>query len=270
MAKRFGIAYIDGEEEDDKHMLAESKQTLNPETMKNLMEERDKLAQHGEINADIRSMAPDELLNGGNVEELMGKDMEDEPHEEAAPLDILEKPSMELFKAIFADSSDEEDVNDPMEGGEVSVGPVPANAPLTEQVQAIDTTPKFSVPRPPPKIPVEYLPVEPIINLIEEEEPSFFTAKKSTLKKPVTKSQEMDIDEDKSFHPVFSTMSNLGKSKPSEAKNVGGAVFGSRRKKQKIMTRVYDSEEEIEAKAEKANDQSDEDAPARPTAADFM
>jgi G patch domain-containing protein 1 len=97
LCRRFGVGwkqyYEDDDEDDDED---EKKVILNKDTMEKLVEERDRLLQIGQVP----SLAADIQVEETAVMEV---DVADDAN---AVSD--QKPSLDLFKAIFADSSDDE------------------------------------------------------------------------------------------------------------------------------------------------------------------
>lgn len=89
--KRFGVAYVKPTEEEEEDL--EKKLAVNPDTMMKLIEERDRMLNVDDGNGD----------NQGGEEESG-----DEKNKIEEEVETIERPSMDLFKAIFCDSEEEE------------------------------------------------------------------------------------------------------------------------------------------------------------------
>jgi G patch domain-containing protein 1 len=92
--KRFGVAFVKKDEEEEDEDKIYEKLAVNTETMTKLLEERDRiLADEQELPVDTQEEA----------------EREEEPEVELEP---LQRPPMDLFKAIFNDDSDEDEKDD--------------------------------------------------------------------------------------------------------------------------------------------------------------
>ncbi|KAJ3372179.1 hypothetical protein HDU91_004114 [Kappamyces sp. JEL0680] len=251
--KRFAVAFKDDSDDEDQAVLAESKQALNPETMKSLIEERDRIAQSGEITADISTVAPIATVSHDDLFEFMGQE-EDTADDDGAELQVQDKPSMDLFKAIFADSSDEEDAAEvlPPSG---NVNPGPATEPDTDMAEN-------AKPLPAPEKPVFSVSRPPEVSTAAEKSPDetqlFFKPRKAGATRKALPVEPQD-DEPASFRPMFKSAGSVAASAPKAKGSV--AIVGARRKKQKLITRVVDSEDD---------DPAEDSRGTRPSAKDFM
>jgi G patch domain-containing protein 1 len=103
LCRRFAIGYHQQEGLDENDEL--QKLALNPDTMDQLEKERDMLLESGRLQGTQDEV---ELLVV-NQNEMKAEDattnIEENIDEEE---EVIEKPSMDLFKAIFADSDDEQ------------------------------------------------------------------------------------------------------------------------------------------------------------------
>lgn len=111
LCKRFGVPnpyQVDsqGQVEEDKRQEELDKEMLNDRTMEKLMKERDR--QFLDPESSIRTgEESSEGLGMAKPGRQVGINEEDEDEEPP-----VEKPSLDIFKAIFADSDDEEDIED--------------------------------------------------------------------------------------------------------------------------------------------------------------
>lgn len=271
--KRFGVLFKDdSDDEKDVPSLAESKQALNPETMKDLIGERDRLLELGEISANIQDVSPNEVLTKEDMMSsfISGDDLvkeEDIVMEEER--EVVEKPSMDLFKAIFADSEDEDgavekkqDVYVVMDEPHVEI--VADDIPSSSSKQQPELP--FSV-APPPKVPPSSVAL-PNIDVKQEQEDeddspeSFFRSKPSKSKPKSRVRDEGDEEEEQvpMFKPKFSGVSSTGK----VTKKQVVSVVGSRRRNKHARV-IVDHEEPADNPIEE-----NQVAKKRPTAEDFM
>lgn len=88
--KRFGVSFIKPDEDEPDADEIYEKLPVNLETMKKLMDERDRIFDEDGSQGDV-----DVNVDDVNVLEIIAEN--------------IERPSMDLFKAIFCDSEDEEE-----------------------------------------------------------------------------------------------------------------------------------------------------------------
>ena len=265
MCKRFGVAHHDdNDEEPDKSILAESKQALNPETMKSLIEERDKLLQQGEISANLEDITPShsEVKKDDLLEEFMDEAIGQKEEGVDAGLDDLgEKPSMDLFKAIFAEdsSSDHEDeesadqVLATKSDSEVKSSTLQSLQIEVKKVVEMKPNPQaFTVPRPPPSISASSS-IQKEVNEVKDEKrdkneeeqdlvASFFASRRKAII-PQSQSQNQIYGSVSKEPFTTSTTKSVGS---TQEKKISGVVVGSRKKKTAIRVVSYDDEEEDE------------------------
>ncbi|KAJ2995145.1 hypothetical protein HDV02_001030 [Globomyces sp. JEL0801] len=116
VCRRFGVVFIDDSDDEPEDVVdRQQKEALNSETMKKLITERDRLIEDGKLKSDleVEEKTEREVLTKDDMMAEFGGGMQlaslDAPNVEEE-LVLPEKPSMDLFKAIFADSdSDEEE-----------------------------------------------------------------------------------------------------------------------------------------------------------------
>lgn len=95
---------------------------LNPETMKALMGERDRVQMDGEISVHLDGVMPTEVIDMGMV--FGEEEVEEEVEVKVEVEGVVERPSMDLFKAIFEDSEEEEEILEVVKKV-AAVGPLP-------------------------------------------------------------------------------------------------------------------------------------------------
>lgn len=259
LCRRYAVGYVGDNSGGKDKKLAESKQPLNPETMKGLVAERDKLLQRGEINMDMEITAPIEVLT---KEDMMNEFMAEKKDgfEEVVEEVVEEKPSMDLFRAIFADSDSSDSEGDTDPGMDIDVQPVAKIAPIAAPKPAMVQPALVIIPPPtaepktqPKSILKKTAPVQPDPK-VQVDTKVFFKAK-SALKmkkaepKIIPTTEDVEDDELESFKPVFSKRSaapNPSTTKSeSTTKRVGSAFgLGVRKKKQKAIAVVEYSDED--------------------------
>ena len=300
-SRRFGVVHQnDSDDEKDKTVLAESKQALNPETMKNLIEERDKMLQEGEIlSVNLQDIAPTETITKkdmmedfldqsiGQKEELLevfGEGMADD----------AEKPSLDLFKAIFADSDDDSDQEE-QDSSEVvkeevskKGNPTPMLQPLSKpavqvhEVKVKEESSTFTVPRPPPSSsitsvtpsatssqPSAITAAVPAIRERDDSPASYFKGLRKdkdqvqASRDPETESTSMSSA---AFKPVFSGGAKVA----GNSKTRPNAIVGARKKKAAIRVVSYADDDDDAGEDANERSQSSLNRTTRPSAADFM
>jgi hypothetical protein len=208
--------------------------------MKGLVMERDKLLQRGEINMDM-------------MNEFMTE--KDDVFEEVIEEREEEKPSMDLFKAIFADSSDSE--SEGADNGDIGmdvdlqpmVNIVPIAAPKPVLVQpALVIVPPAGESKPPPKSILKKTALMPPTPKVQVDTQVFFKAKTALKMKKaeqtIIPAEEIEEDGMGSFTPVFSKRS-AAVAPESTTKRIGSAFgLNVRKKKQKAVAVVTYSDEE--------------------------
>jgi hypothetical protein len=228
--------------------------------MKGLVIERDKLLQRGEINMDMEITAPTEVLT---KEDMMNEFMneKDDGFEEVIEEREEEKPAMDLFKAIFADSSsdsgsEEEDTGD--KEMEVDLKPivniVPIAAPKPALIQpALVIVPPVAESKPLPKSILKKPALIPPTPKVKVDTEVFFKAKTALKMKkaeqPIIPTEVIEEDGMGSFTPVFSkrsaTATPSSTKSDSTTKRIGSAFgLNVRKKKQKAVAVVTYSDEE--------------------------
>lgn len=302
-SRRFGVVHQnDSDDEKDKTVLAESKQALNPETMKNLIEERDKMLQEGEIlSVNLQDIAPTETITKNDMmedflDQTIGQKEESLEVFGEGVVDDAEKPSLDLFKAIFADSDDdsdqdEQDSSEVKEEEEVSKkgAPNPILQPLLKpavqvhEVKVKEESSTFTVPRPPPSSsitsitpsttsssqPSAITDAVPAVRERDDSPASYFKGlrkDKDQVQACIDPEIQSTSMSSAAFKPVFSGGAKVA----GNSKTRPNAIVGARKKKAAIRVVSYDDDDDDDA-GEDANGKSQSSSNrTRPSAADFM
>jgi G patch domain-containing protein 1 len=107
LCRRFAVAWKQHHDEDEESEDESSKLILNKEKMEELQRERDRLIEEGGIPSLQNPPVGDQVLeNEADTGQLNTTIDSDEVEVDDGP---KEKPPMDLFKAIFADSDEDED-----------------------------------------------------------------------------------------------------------------------------------------------------------------
>ncbi|KAJ3268664.1 G patch domain-containing protein 1 [Terramyces sp. JEL0728] len=303
LCRRVAVAYRKDEDEDD--IDPEDKMALNPQTMEELMKERDRLVVTGHIgDADKEVLTKDDMMNE-KEEEIVEEEEEPEPEPEEVVV-----ASMDLFKAIF-DDSDEEMMEVEVYSPKASVPIEPPTVDIVTESSAeikslsndtiVKLSSKDTVARPPVKDTVARPPVKdtvarppkitlskplpvPTMALTEATSEGITFSKPQKVKsKPLKKESE-------EFRPVFSkAKSKLAMEKPDLSKYTDDkkveleaekedTLVGFRpqftkpakRSTTALMGKPRNKKQKVVAVKHESEGEEDTPSVKRPSAADFM